>query len=300
MRTAAWLCALAVALALPALLSPSAGAATGVAMACAAVCWLPALWVSTVWLGLRKRNYLGRLLPAGAGLMLPVIVLPTTWLSAAGPEQRAGALIVVGALGAVGLLDDLFGARRQARGLRGHLLSLLRGRVTTGGVKALGGLAAGLAAAALLDRGRPAVIVLDGVLIALAANFVNLLDLRPGRALKGFGLLSAAVAGVAPSSLRVLGPVLAAAVVAAPAEFGGRVMLGEVGANVLGGAAGLALALALSPWQRLVACGALVVVHVVAECASLTELIGRSRWLTLLDHLGTAHLPPFTPEVARQ
>ena len=73
-----------------------------------------------------------------------------------------------------------------------HLTALARGRLTTGAVKAVGGLAAGLAAGFILHPGRPAAIVLDALLIALTANLLNLLDLRPGRCLKGFGLLSAA------------------------------------------------------------------------------------------------------------
>src|SRR5262249_2132501 len=123
----------------------------------------------------------------------------------------------------VGLADDLWGDR-TAGGFRGHLRQLVeKGRVTTGLIKlAVGGgasLALGLwlagGAAPLLLRGvlepaapssasRPPLpdlaprpppawlggleVLASALVIALCANTVNLLDLRPLRALKGFGL----------------------------------------------------------------------------------------------------------------
>lgn len=205
--------------------------------------------------------------------------------------MSAAALVVVSVLGAVGLLDDLYASRHQARGLRGHLRALFSGRLTTGGVKAVGGLAAGVAAGAMLAPGRPGMIVLDALLIALCANSVNLLDLRPGHALKGFALLSAIALLASPDSLRLLGTMFALALVLAPAELAGRVMLGDVGANVLGGTAGIGLVIALSPWQRLVAALALLAFHVICERVSFSELVRNNHALAWLDALGTGHLP---------
>jgi UDP-N-acetylmuramyl pentapeptide phosphotransferase/UDP-N-acetylglucosamine-1-phosphate transferase len=252
--------------------------------------WLPVLWVSAVWLGLRKTNYLGRTLPAGAGLLVPLVGLAAIWYSPLQPRVRAAALIVVGVLGAVGLLDDLWHSGRQARGLRGHLLALARGKLTTGTIKALGGVGAGLAAGILLDRGEPGMIALDALVIALSANLINLLDLRPGRALKGFGLLCGVSVAIAPDSLHLLGPFLAAAIVLAPADFAGRVMLGDVGANTLGAVVGLALVIVLAPWARLAAVVALAGIHIICERVSLSDIIPRSRVAGYLDRLGTEHL----------
>lgn len=295
-RLAIFLLSLTAVIGFAGLVSPRSAATLGVIAGCALAAFLPALWIAAVWLRLRKRNYLGRLLPTGAGILLLLIGAPSLLFSSLPPELRAAGLVVLGAFGLAGLLDDLLGGRRQARGLRGHLLSLARGRVTTGAVKAGVGLAAGLVAAGLLNPGEPTAIIVDGLLIALSANFVNLLDLRPGRALKGFGVLCAAAMAAAPDAIHFLGPILVAAMVLAPAEFGGRIMLGDVGANLLGGAAGLALAAAL-PWpMRVGAVAALVVIHVLCERVSLTEVIGRSRLLSALDRLGTAHVPPFPPQ----
>lgn len=272
--------------------TPSAAPMIALAALGAVVLWLPCLWLTSVWLGLRKRNYLGRRIPAASGLLFAVVALPALALSPVeSPVLRSG-LIVIGAFALLGLLDDLAAAGRQARGLRGHLCALVRGRVTTGAVKAIGGLAAGAWAGVVVDPGRPWLIVLDGLLIALCANLVNLLDLRPGRALKGFVVLSAIAVAVQVDSLQLLGPVLAAAAVAAPSDLAGRTMMGDVGSNVLGGAAGLALALCLGPAHRLVAVGALVVVHLLCERYSLTEVIARAPLLSALDRIGTEHLAP--------
>lgn len=294
-RLALLLLALGGLLGAGALAPPPAALALGPAVAAAIVLWLPLLWLTSVPLGLRKPNYLGRSLPAAAGILFPVVGLLVLALVPTGPPLRSAALLTIAAFGALGLLDDLFGARSQARGLRGHLLALLRGRLTTGMVKALGGLAAGLAAGAILHPGRPALIVADALLIALAANLVNLLDLRPGRALKGFALLSLPALALSPQSLYLLGPLLAAGAVSAPPDLAGRTMMGDVGANTLGAALGLALASSLTPAGQLVAVILLLAFHFLCERRSLTALIAHSRPLSYLDRLGTAHLPPLPP-----
>jgi UDP-N-acetylmuramyl pentapeptide phosphotransferase/UDP-N-acetylglucosamine-1-phosphate transferase len=297
LRAALLLAALAGLTALGAAGSPSAAWASGVAAAGAIALWLPCLWLGSVTMGIRKANHLGRRLPAAAGLLFGIVGLPALLLSALGPSALRAGLIVIGAFAALGLLDDLFARGRQARGLRGHLSSLVRGRVTTGAVKALGGLAAGAWAGAVLDPGRPGLIVLDALLIALCANFVNLLDLRPGRALKGFALLCVIPVGMSLNSLHLLGPLLAAAAVAAPSDLAGRTMMGDVGSNVLGGAAGLALAVCLGPTYRLVAVVILAIIHLACERYSLSEIIERMPVLRALDKLGAEHIPPLPESV---
>ncbi len=262
---------------------------------------LPSLWLGSVVLGCRKRNYLGRSLPGAAGLLVPLIAFPSAWLFPSSSPLRPIIAIVVGSFAAVGLLDDLFGHLGKARGLRGHFTALLRGRITTGALKAVGGLAAGLIAASLMPLARlqPLLIPVDGMIIALTANLLNLLDLRPGRALKGFALLAGLLllhALYSGRMLPLLGPALAAALVLAPSDLAGRTMLGDVGANTLGGLAGLALVFVLPPAGRLAALALLLALHLYCERASLTDLIARNRLLRFLDQLGTRHLPPLERE----
>lgn len=280
-------------------LSPGVGRATAAAAGLGVVLWLPCLWLSAVWLGVRRRNYLGRRVPAAAGLVVVVAAAPALWWwGAPGPEGPAVCLVLV-VLGAAGLLDDLLGDRGRARGLWGHARSLLRGRPTTGAAKALLGLLGGLGAGVLLHPGRPAAVVVDALLIALSANVVNLLDLRPGRALKGFAALGAAAAA-SPAAAAALAPVAAVALVSAPADLSGRAMMGDVGANALGGAAGVALAGALGPGWRAGAVAALAALHLLCERVSLTEVIARSGLLRALDRLGTEHLAPYPPAKGAQ
>lgn len=291
-RAVWWLSALLAIVVGSRLLSPASFPTVAITTAVGVAAWLPCLWVSSVWLRLRKPNYLGRRLPSAAGLMFPLLGLPYLQFAPLAPEVRASATAVIAGLAVVGLLDDLLAARRQARGLRGHLVALVHGRVTTGMMKAVGGIAVGLWAGLHLDPGRPLLIGADALLVAMAANAVNLLDLRPGRALKGFGLLAVVAIVASPNVVLLLGPFLAAAVVAAPADLAGRVMIGDVGANVLGGAVGFALAIVLDPWPRVAAVLLLAAFHVLCELVSVTDVMARSRALRALDRLGAAHLPP--------
>ena len=110
-------------------------------------------------------------------------------LAGAGP----GPVLAATAAAGLGALDDLVGDS-SSKGLKGHLGALARGEVTTGAVKILGLGLTGLATAALVDGrtrghargGAPTLLdtVVGGAVVAGSANLLNLLDLRPGRALK--------------------------------------------------------------------------------------------------------------------
>ncbi len=283
---------LAMLVVLGVLSEPPAAALIGGSALAAIVIWLPVLWLASVTLHLRKPNYLGRWLPSGAGLLFLIIGLPAFALTRVEPSERWAGLLAVGAFGILGLLDDVFAAGHQARGLRGHFCALLQGRVTTGAIKAIGGIATGIAIGALLDGGRPWLVAVDALLIALSANAVNLLDLRPGRALKGFALLAAISVATSPDSFPLLGPLTAAAIVSAPSDLAGRSMMGDVGANSLGAAAGFAMVTALSPWARVAVIVTLVAFHLLCERWSLTDIIAGNHVLHFVDSLGTTHLAP--------
>ncbi len=156
----------------------------------------------------------------------PVLALCAT---AASPLPRAAAAVAGLGAGVVGLYDDLRGTT-HARGFRGHLGALRRGEVTSGTGKVVGVGLAGLVASALLGRRPLADVVLDGAVVAGAANLLNLLDLRPGRALK---------AGVGAALLTGQPGVAAVGAVLLPADLGERAMLGDAGANAYGALVGL-------------------------------------------------------------
>ncbi|MFF9865506.1 hypothetical protein ACF1G0_08780 [Streptomyces sp. NPDC013953] len=179
----------------------------------------------------QRQNHAGRTVDLYAGPAVTVGAL----LGAMPAERRGAAALAVLTAGACGAYDDRYGDDR--RGFRAHLGALRGGEVTSGAVKLLGIGAAGLAAGALLKE-RPLDKVLAGVVIAGTAHAVNLVDVRPGRAVL-------AVLGLAaPGLLR--GPLAAAPMGAAAAvvadDLGERTMLGDAGAHALGAALGTAMA----------------------------------------------------------
>lgn len=220
-----------------------------------------------------------------------------------------------------GLVDDVFGNGAD-KGFRGHVRALLKGRLTTGGMKLLG---IGIVASVYgwsATRSRPEVEGASLVLailwwaaatlvIALSANLLNLLDLRPGRALKSYCAL--AVVAAVPFGLHavnrygayvadaaggwtqtdtavtvvsllivLLGPVAAVW----RFDLGERGMLGDAGSNAMGAIVGYLLAGALPlPWLAAAAV-VLVGLNVLSEIVSFSSLIEKVPPLRFLDKLG--------------
>jgi hypothetical protein len=199
-----------------------------------------------------------------------------------------GALVVTVSGAALGLYDDLAG-ETHARGLRGHLRALRQGTVTTGMLKMAGLAGAGFAAAAL-RRGsaRPPALdaVLDGALVAGTANLVNLLDLRPGRALK---VVTATVLPLTAGGGRAsyaAAAVLATTAVRLPSDLAEREMLGDCGANALGALVGWGLAEAGGRVARGSALAVVVLLTLASERVSFSAVIDRSPVLRALDGWG--------------
>ncbi|MGN6244121.1 MAG: hypothetical protein ACTHQ3_10695 [Motilibacteraceae bacterium] len=232
------------------------------------------------------------------------------------PGLRAGApaaVVATVAAGVLGAIDDLHGDGGE-RGLRGHLGAARQGRVTTGAVKVVGIGAAGLVAGRLLAAGAPSDgahpgpgtrrsvtargltdVVLAGGVVAGSANLLNLLDLRPGRALKAALLLAAPVA---LRGGRGTGSAAAAAGVAAgllPADLGERSMLGDAGANALGALLGVAAAAGASRRSLTVRLAVLAGLTVASERVSFTRVIEAVPPLRALDRLGRRPVVPSAP-----
>jgi UDP-N-acetylmuramyl pentapeptide phosphotransferase/UDP-N-acetylglucosamine-1-phosphate transferase len=195
--------------------------------------------------------------------------------------------------GAVGLYDDIVGNRpeqKAAKGFAGHLGALREGRVTSGLVKIAGVGAAGLVASALVGSrrtgalGRTADVLLGAGVVAGTANLINLLDLRPGRAVKAGMLLGAPLAlrrggGVAAGTLGASAALL-------PDDLGEEIMLGDAGANALGALLGVALIARTGPAGRAAALAALAALTAASEKVSFTQVIQDTPWLRRLDELG--------------
>ena len=158
----------------------------------------------------------------------------------------------VAAVAAIGLADDLWSG--EERGFRAHLAA---GR-TTGVLKLVG-----------IPRK-----VSGAILVGLAANTLNQLDTRPGRALKAY-LVGAAATG-AP---------LGTAVLLLTYDLREMGMLGDAGSNALGSMLGLRSVSRLTERGRWIAIGALAGLTIFGERRSLGELIERTPVLRELDAL---------------
>lgn len=236
----------------------------------------PELWARTNARGRKVSLVAGPAYALGAvaGLLLTRDLPPTT---------RRTAALAVGVAGALGTYDDLAGSGDD-RGLRGHVTALAAGRVTTGAVKVLGLGLTGLTAGVVLRRS-PVDAVLAGIVVAGAANLANLLDLRPGRAIK-----AALVVGLPqladPARSALLAAPLGAAVGVLPDDLHERVMLGDGGANALGAALGIATAATGCRRTLVLAAAGVTALTLASERVSFTAVIARTPVLRELDALG--------------
>jgi len=221
--------------------------------------------------GAVRANYRGDGVPTSGGVVFvltTVFTLVPVLLVDGNPEVMGGLTIALG-MGFVGFLDDAWGLE-GAKGFRGHLAMLFRGRVSTGLLKALLGGLVSLAAVATCGFEGPELLARAAV-VALSANALNQLDLRPGRAASVFALGASLIALAGFRSPVILSP-LGAVLAYLPRDEAGEVMMGDTGANILGGLLGLALALFAGAGLYLILAG-LVAFNLVADSMSLTKLL---------------------------
>ena len=275
----------------------------------------------------RRTNYRDHELSTAGGLIIVCAVLLVEMfrvlLGAIGIGEplaagglRLPTLFGVIGFGLLGLVDDL-GATGTSRGFKGHIRSILRGRLSTGAVKLVGGAMVALVVAAQLSSpGGPGFhsnlenvsslstlsarasnvgwLLLDAALLALSANLGNLFDRAPGRTIKVstlcFGVL--AVGAVVVGNWLSLAPVA----VAIGAGLGlliddlrEHTMLGDTGSNVLGVVVALGFIASASTGVRLVVLAAVVALNAVSELVSFSRVIERTPPLRAADRAGAPH-----------
>ncbi|AEV87232.1 hypothetical protein ACWT_6218 [Actinoplanes sp. SE50] len=243
--------------------------------------------------GLRRTNFHGRTVTLAGG---PALAAGATIGAASGAAtgRLTAAVVAAGAVsGAVGLYDDIVGNRPEqttAKGFAGHLGALREGRVTSGLVKIGGVGAAGLVASALIGSrrdgafGRGVDVLLGAGVIAGTANLLNLLDLRPGRAIKAGMILGAPLA--VGRHAAITAGTLGASAALLPADLNEEIMLGDSGANALGALLGVAYTARTGTFGRLAALAALASLTAASERVSFTKVIQDTPWLRSLDDLG--------------
>lgn len=249
--------------------------------------------------GLVRENYRGALLafPLGAVLATAALVAlaPLAFLDDRAdldllePDLRRWLPYLLG-IAFLGFLDDALGrgeAVATPRGWRGHWAALRSGSLSTGAIKAIGALA--LAAYVVSGRGlEDWGYLADVILLILATNLFNLLDLRPGRAEKGLVLLGIGLClgawTIAP--LELLGIFVGPVLVGARLTLGERAMLGDTGSNLIGAIAGVWLLTVLGSDARLIALLAVLGLTIYGEIRSISATIDSVPPLRWLDSLG--------------
>ena len=248
--------------------------------------------------GFTRENYRGRALPfpggiaiVAAGVLALGVCGALAKLASADVFDFGVPLVFDYAIGValLGLIDDVLSG--ASRGWRGHGRAVLGGGFSTGALKAVGSLALALYVVPgwSLSAGR---YLLGVALVVLTTNLFNLLDLRPGRSVKAFALLGAGLAifawrGIADTiPLWAVGPFAAPALVLGVYDLRERTMLGDTGANLVGGIAGIWMVLALDTTGQAVALAIVLALTVYGEFRSLNSLIERTPLLRQIDSIG--------------
>jgi UDP-GlcNAc:undecaprenyl-phosphate GlcNAc-1-phosphate transferase len=193
-------------------------------------------------------------------------------------------LLIVGA-SFFGFIDDNMGTR-EFSGFKGHIGALLKGRLTTGALKALGIPVIAIIASSLYST---SIFELLGnaLLISLLVNTLNLFDLRPGRALKVYIPLQLIVMFTAGNELTATSAVLLGIAIAVIGpDLKEEIMLGDTGSNALGAALGFCLATGFDWNIKLPVIVLLILLQVLTERTSISGVIDETAFLRALDDHG--------------
>ena len=256
----------------------------------AAIAWHIIVFRLSPKLQLVKLNYNKKPIMASYGIVefvyIAASIIALTMLGYADMQYAKLYIAVMGAMWALGVIDDLFGSR-EVGGFKGHFKKLIFERkLTTGAVKAIGGGVVGLITGWYISDGDIIKCLFASLVIPLSANILNLFDLRPGRAVAVFFLGLGVTYTCMLGSIRepwIIGSIAAIALAFGVIDSRGKAMMGDSGSNALGAALGLTIALNTSWIFQLAAIAVLVGIHVYSEKHSMTELITGNRVLSSID-----------------
>jgi hypothetical protein len=192
-------------------------------------------------------------------------------------------IFLVTIIGSTGFLDDFAGSKDH-QGFNGHFTQLLSGTLTTGAFKAIISLVTVLL---VVTWGKSLfVLIINISLILLMTNFLNLLDVKPGRTLKFFFFLSFILILMMPTYRIYFLPIYILLIIYTPFELNEKIMLGDSGANILGVIVGYFL----SQWGftagKTFILLLLLTLTFISEKYSFSQFIAKSRTLNWIDCLG--------------
>ncbi|MEW5922057.1 MAG: hypothetical protein AB1796_14150 [Bacillota bacterium] len=239
--------------------------------------------------GFTANNYEGkRIITAGGVVILPAVIIPLIIYTDT-ITYRLLLIIFLAGMVALGLVDDLLG-EKTCKGFRGHFGLLWRGKkVSTGLLKAVGGFSLALLAAAGVGGIYSIEWLVRGGVLALFANLFNLLDTRPAMAVKAFYLISLAYIFFGVGELLIIFLLWVSLYVYLPWELSRKVMLGDTGAYLLGGTLGFITIFSFSSGKLYIFLIFLLLVHVLLERYSLSNLLERgAQRCELLRFYGSA------------
>lgn len=243
-------------------------------------------------------NYRGVDIPCPLGIVViagsALAIGALSGLHQLGITDRAVIALPTFVLGvaALGLFDDAYAG--ESRGWRGHGAAVAAGGFPTGLLKAVGtlGLAAYAADEYLFAQDTGHFLLITLVLV-LATNLFNIIDLRPGRAVKTYlVLLVGLVVAQGTDLLEAVGTYTGAIVVAGAYDLRERGMLGDTGANLVGAVAGVALVLTVTSTTGLaITAAVLAAITAYGEFRSISALVDRAPGLRHLDSIGRIKNP---------
>jgi hypothetical protein len=241
------------------------------------------------------RNYRGTDIPAPLGII--IAAAGALAFGALGLLLELGvdmdvpplAANLVFAVALFGLYDDAYSG--ESRGWRGHGAELAKGTIPTGALKALGTL--GIAGFVAYGRAPDDFVQFVAVVavLVLSTNLFNIIDLRPGRAVKAFVVLAIALTIAKGWDLfQGLGVWTGAILIVGYYDLREQGMLGDTGANMIGAVAGFWLVNAITSTGGLIA-AAIVLAAITAygEFRSISAFVERTPILSHLDSVGTIH-----------
>lgn len=236
--------------------------------------------------GWLDQNYRGKEIPVGLGAILPIALLVIVPFALADKKEWEF-LCPLLLLGMIGWVDDRFG-ERKVKGIKGHLHLLWREkRISSGLWKAITALGVGLFFyMQSREKGRGVTGILPFIGYLGTVHLMNLLDLRPLRAIKGFFFLLLPPLLLSAHIPRLLPTLLFGVLILAYFDRNERAMMGDAGSNLLGGVVGYMLFQTENEalWATYAVLSLLLALY--AENASFSHFIESHPFLQKLDRLG--------------
>jgi len=167
-----------------------------------------------------------------------------------------------------------------------------------------------------LSAGLLGMSLLAGAAIALTSNFVNLMDLRPGRALKVYSVLALGgtastlaallaltstfdTADIAVQSVALVVFLLGPVVAVWRYDLGELGMLGDAGANPMGAVAGMLIVVGLPTWGLFAYFVFVLALNLASERYSFSKVIEATAFLRWVDGIGRLAAEPVQVQPAK-